>query len=242
MLVDDTCRNERWDGLTGQGGIGRGAGHGFVDIEFWIFVALAGIFVAVAIPAWQDYRGKSRVEQALVLALPAQVAVQKAFAVRGPADMAQPASTGWAPPAPIVGVKSVDISRGGVITIRFTADVDRDGAQLQIVPVAAGKALDLSDPASKGTAFQWECGGAAGKSDLRRSFLPQSCRGQGAARGGNDRAWWEWAGLLSSVVVLGFFVVLFLSGLWYYCLRPIGRGVLRRVTAMRARGGSRSHE
>ena len=62
-------------------------------------------------------------------------------------------------------------------TIRFTEDIaPADKNQLQIVPVAAGKRLDLSDPASKGKTFQWQCGGANGNTTVPAEWRPQECK------------------------------------------------------------------
>jgi type IV pilus assembly protein PilA len=140
-------------------------------------IAIVGILAVVSLPAYLDYQGRLRVESALALADPARAAIEKGFAELGPADMTQLAGAGWKPPTPMDYVQSVAVAGNGVITIRFTqrfAEADKN--QIQIVPVAGGKAIDLSDAANKGTKFEWECGGTAGKTTLPARFRPAKCR------------------------------------------------------------------
>ena len=145
--------------------------------EFMIGVAVVGICAAVAISAWQDYRGRSSVAEGLAFASIARVAVAKAFAAGGPADMSRPGHVKWTPPAATENIRSVTIGKNGWINILYTDKIGGEGQrQLQIVPVAGGKALDLSDSASKGAKFEWECGGPAGKATVPVKYRPEKCR------------------------------------------------------------------
>jgi type II secretory pathway pseudopilin PulG len=146
-------------------------------MELRIVVAVIGCAMAVAIPAWHDYRARTGVNEGIERARAAHDAVAKAFAANGPADMSLSGYLKWTPPATTEDVQSVSIGKNGWINIVYTEKIARSGEnELQIVPVAKGKALDLSDPASKGAKFEWQCGGAAGRTTVPAKYLPKDCR------------------------------------------------------------------
>lgn len=159
----------------------RKFGLGFTGGGFWETIGMplviVAILAAVAVPAYLDYMKRSRVGEALALAAPARAAVEKAFAAKGPEDMSQRAKTGWTAPAPTQHLQSVAIAKNGAITLRFTESVAPQGeSEIHIVPVSGGKALDLSSAASAGKKFEWQCGGAAGKTTLPEKYRPNDCR------------------------------------------------------------------
>lgn len=142
--------------------------------ELPMFLALLGISLAVFVPACQDFLVRKRVASGLELAAAAQRVVQETFARTGPGDMSRLA--GRLPP-PTQDVGSLAIARGGTVTVSYTARVVPPGEnELQLVPVAAGKAIDLGDPANRDRGFEWECAGGAGRTTVPRKFLPSSCR------------------------------------------------------------------
>ena len=164
-----------------QLGFGLGLGGGFFDMVVVPAIMIA-ILVLIAIPAFNDYKARSRVSAGLAAAATARDAVEKTFA-RAPADMSQRRNTRWIPPASREGVQSLAIARDGTITLRFTDEVAPQAEnQLQIVPVSGGKPLDLSQPANAGLKFEWQCGGGAGKSTLPEKFRPKDCRIDSAAK------------------------------------------------------------
>lgn len=172
----------------------------FHNLEFPIMIAVVGVSLAIAIPWWQDIGMRIRVEDGIALAHPARETVGKIFAAEGPADMARQVSGKWAPPAPTADVQSVTVTKDGVITVRFSPKISAaEESQIQIVPVAAGDALDLSDPANRGKAFTWQCAGNTGKSTLAPKWVPRSCRvGKGSAR---DERWWPLLILVPALVI-----------------------------------------
>ncbi len=149
-----------------QRGFGLGLG-GSVYETLLLPIILVAIIASVGWWAYGDYRMKARVKAGLALAAPAQAAVEKTFAAKGPLDFAATGNTGWVSPPPGADVQIITIARTGVITVRYTALLAAAGEnQIQIVPVSEGNALDLSNPASAGRKFTWQCGGAAGKTTL----------------------------------------------------------------------------
>jgi Tfp pilus assembly major pilin PilA len=157
-----------------QRGFGLGLHGSFADML--VPLGIVAIITVIAVPQFLEYRARSRIAAALKSADPARAAVAKAFA-KGPADMSQSAVTGWNAPPPAEYLESLSVRRDGAIVLRFTDGVAPPGEnELQIVPVSAGRALDLSQPSSSGQAFEWQCGGAAGRSTVPPKLRPEGCR------------------------------------------------------------------
>src|SRR5688572_25480755 len=180
MIIQPMTRNPS---RKEQLGFGLGLGGGFFELIV-VPAVIIGILVLVAIPAYNDYKAKSFVNEELAIVAPgAKAAVEKTFATRGPADMSRRSNTGWIRPTR-PNLQSMDIDRDGTITLRFTDAVEPQAEnQIQIVPVSGGKTLDLSAPANKGLKFEWQCGGPAGKTTLPEKYRPQDCRGAAAPKG-----------------------------------------------------------
>ena len=146
-------------------------------IEVRLVVALFVIAFAVGIPAYLDYRKRSKVGEGLEAAALARDAITKAFVSGGPADMSQRAVTGYVSPSAGEIVQRITVAKSGTITISYSEAVGYEHERvIQVVPVANGKALDLSEPASKGAKLEWQCGGDAGRTTVPKTYRPQSCR------------------------------------------------------------------
>lgn len=156
-----------------QLGFGLGLHGSLFDVLWPVF--MIGIFVFVAAPVYQNYSTTVRVSKGLAAAAPAKAAVEKAFAATGPGNMSQLA--GWSPPPPSEHLQSVAIANDGTITVSFKESVAPAGKNsVQLVPISGGKRLDLSVAASAGRKFDWQCGGAAGKTTLAEEHRPKECR------------------------------------------------------------------
>jgi type IV pilus assembly protein PilA len=137
---------------------------GFTLIELMIVVAIIGILAAIALPAYQDYMGRSQMTEAMTLASGAKTSVSEFYANKGKFPDAN-ASAGLAAADKITGkyVESTTVN-GGVITALLKSDGVAEGIR--------GKELVLSPTTSAGS-VQWTC---KGSTDATAKYYPSSCR------------------------------------------------------------------
>lgn len=156
--------------------------RGFTLIELMLVVAIIGILAVVALPAYQDYTIRARVSEALVLAEPAQRAINEYYERWGrfPRDNA---AAGLAAPELHQGdvVRSISVS-DGLIEVKLDgkwAGVSKVSGSLYLRP-----AVNRGYPTG---ALVWLCPGhkapdgfdavgRTGDKALLPKYLPGSCR------------------------------------------------------------------
>lgn len=108
--------------------------QGFTLIELMIVVAIIGILAAVAIPAYQDYTIKAKVQEGTSIASPAMTAMGVACS-EGAFNGADNASLGLASAASITGQYVLSVEATGTDDTTGTVEVTFNGATTTPAPM-----------------------------------------------------------------------------------------------------------
>jgi uncharacterized membrane protein YhaH (DUF805 family)/Tfp pilus assembly major pilin PilA len=149
-----------------------------------LFIFIAGILAAIAIPAYQDYTIRAQVSEGLNLAAATKVAVVEAFQRNraAPVDRRDAGLSADATDTRGTYVESIDVA-GGTIVVTYGAAANG---------VIAGRALALQPYVMSDQAIAWRCGEGAAPgggvamdagaptadvvTDLEPRYLPSACR------------------------------------------------------------------
>jgi type IV pilus assembly protein PilA len=138
--------------------------RGFTLIELMIVIAILGILLAIAIPAYSDYTVRTRISEGLNLATAGKTQVSETRLSTGLFPGNNPAA-GMSNTITSTYVADLQVSGAGIITITFNTAA---GA----IPEVAGADTIIMTPTFATNTVQWNCTGGT----VAARFRPARCR------------------------------------------------------------------
>ena len=139
--------------------------NGFTLIELMIVIAILGILVAIALPAYQDYTVRARVSEAVAQTAPAKLAVSETAAGKtGGLASVTAANSGFSfVPNSSDYVATIAVADGGTIT---TTPKDTGAAANPVMSWSPAQSTATS-------AINWTCSVSDAEA---RKYVPAECR------------------------------------------------------------------